>query len=132
MILNYCIVEEFSQDKNFTDGSNNEKFPNKIFTYAGLLYRTRKQLCLFRGFIFADVRPTAKSVKILSHENFPLYGTSYMASYANFMQIIKIYNIAFECFKMLSIIRRYPIYLVIIWHLIIVIIAISTTDNSPL
>ena len=111
MILNYRIVGKFSWDKIFF---KNEKFPDKNYTDAGLPCRTRKQLCLICGFIFTDVRPTAKSVKILSHENFLLHHTSYMVSRAIFMQIIEIFNIAFECFKMLSIIRRYPIYLVII------------------
>ena len=47
------------------------KFTDKIYEDAGLPYRTTTQLCL-ADFIFADDRPTAKSTKVLSHENFLL------------------------------------------------------------
>ena len=58
------------------DDPKNENFQIKLLRM--LAY------CAFAHFIFADARTTAKSVKILSHENFPLYG-SYIKRYGEFL-----------------------------------------------
>ena len=81
--------------KIFTDGSKNENSQDEIFVDAGLPCRTTTQLCLIRGdFIFTDVRPTAKSLKILSRENFPIYSRyvrTYVLTYRD--TYVRIYHV---------------------------------------
>ena len=64
---------KFLRDKIF-DGSKNENLRVKFSRMLDRIMRQNSEDAIFADKIFADVRPTAKSAKILSHENFPLYG----------------------------------------------------------
>ena len=61
-------------------GLRSDRYEDTI-PYSGKFLRKKN----FAYFIFAYVRQTAKSMKISSRENFPLYGNSFLRTYITYV-----------------------------------------------
>jgi hypothetical protein len=92
-------------------GSNFRGWPvSKVFADVGdHAHYTLYNRTYFAGLIFTDNRLSAKTTKIKPHENFPLYGSSYL-NVKSESYIMYVYMFRLETIRQDNLIltRRYP------------------------